>query len=315
MTQKDLNILNSLLERIDSLPDILHLRAAPIEYELTEQDNDLLLDTYGKLHDILNEVVAFINVKFTGRPDYLQAWNRIDFDTKIGGLKIITTDREHTKRAWKEGIFDLKNLIKSLKSEVTLLIKDDQDIPKTLNQEGTLKMNQIFEEKEWNKEIDNLLDKRADQADFFFDIIIEKGLINLDKGTIRKHFKKWFKESQQFDLQIKDGDFAIEDGDFQIVPDFSKDNIPEFIKWFEKESGNFIDYIKAQGVTIKKESKELIINHGNLIINKNSTIKNQKIIGERKQKDTIWTKTNVIVAVIVGIAAIVGTVYTIWFKK
>lgn len=108
MTEKDLHIINSLLERTDSLPDILHLRAAPIGYNLTDSDKDLLLDTYQKLDDILKEVATYINVRFPGRQDYIKAWNDIDFDTKIGEFKIHTTDREHIKSEWRKGIFDLK---------------------------------------------------------------------------------------------------------------------------------------------------------------------------------------------------------------
>ena len=67
MTTKDLNIIDDLLTRTNNLPDILHLRAADIGYELTEEDKKLLLDTYEKLDDILKETAAFINVKFPGR--------------------------------------------------------------------------------------------------------------------------------------------------------------------------------------------------------------------------------------------------------
>lgn len=302
MTEKDLNIVNSLLRRTDELPDILHLRATPIGYELTELDKKLLLATYQKLDDILKEVAAFINVKFPGRQDYIQPWNNIDFDTKIGGIKVITTDREHTKSEWKKGIFDLKSLIKSLINEVTLLVDQEKEIME----------NPLFDEKEWDKYFDRRLEKRADQADFFLDMIIERRLINVDKPTIRKHFKKWFKENQKFDLQFKDGDFAIEDGDIQTVPDFRKDNIPEFLKWFENEGDSFMDYLKEQGVNIKKVSKEKIVNHGNLIINKNSKIKKQTINEGKEQKETIWTKANVIIALIVGIATIVGVAWGIW---
>lgn len=126
MTTKDLNIIDDLLTRTNNLPDILHLRAADIGYELTEEDKKLLLDTYEKLDDILKETAAFINVKFPGRQDHIHGWNKIDFDTKIGDFKIITTDREHTKRAWRTGLFDLKSLLKSLRNEVVLLIDTEQ---------------------------------------------------------------------------------------------------------------------------------------------------------------------------------------------
>lgn len=126
MTIKDLGIIDNLLTRTNNLPDILHLRAADLGYKFTVEDKRLLLDTYEKLDDILKETAAFINVKFPGRQDYVYSWNKIDFDTKIGDFKIITTDREHTKRAWRMGLFDLKSLLKSLRNEVVLLTDIDQ---------------------------------------------------------------------------------------------------------------------------------------------------------------------------------------------
>jgi hypothetical protein len=129
MTQKDLNRIESLLTRTKNLPDILHLRASELGYELTEIDKELLLKTYKDLDDILKEVATFINVKFPGRKDYAYAWNEIDFDTKIGGLKIHTTDREHTKREWKKGMFDLESLLKTLRNEIILMIEDETEKP------------------------------------------------------------------------------------------------------------------------------------------------------------------------------------------
>ena len=148
MTNKDLNIIDDLLFRVDNLPDILHLRAAEIGYSLTEDDNKLLFDTYKKLDDILKEVAAFINVKFPGREDHIHAWNEIDFDTKIGGIKIVTTDREHTKREWRRGMFDLKSLLKSLRYEIVLLIEDDSDITRDIknNRTNNFQGNIIYNE-------------------------------------------------------------------------------------------------------------------------------------------------------------------------
>ena len=125
MTTRDLNTIDDLLVRTNNLPEILHLRAVEIEYELTEDDKRLLLDTYEKLDDILKEVAAFINVMFPGRQDHINGWYKIDFDTKLGNFKIITTDLEHIKRAWRTGLFDLKSLLKSLRNEVFLLSDND----------------------------------------------------------------------------------------------------------------------------------------------------------------------------------------------
>ncbi|MFP5081981.1 hypothetical protein [Pedobacter sp. JCM 36344] len=127
MTKKEIKILDELHNRTENLPDILHLRAAEIGYQLTEEDKALLLDTYSKLDDILKEVAAFINIKFPGCERHVRAWNDIDFDTKIGNIKIVTTDREHIKREWRKGLFDLKSLIKILRSEAVLLADDDYD--------------------------------------------------------------------------------------------------------------------------------------------------------------------------------------------
>lgn len=130
MTIKDLNRIESLITRTNNLPDILHLRASEIGYVFTEDDKELLKKTYIELDDILKESATFINVKFPGRQDYIHAWNKIDFDTKIGGIKIQTTDREHTKREWRNGMFDLKSLLKTLKHEIELRIEDIENEPK-----------------------------------------------------------------------------------------------------------------------------------------------------------------------------------------
>lgn len=133
MTKQDLEIIDDLLRRTDGLPEILHLRAAEPGYEFTEQDKTLLLDTYQKLDDILKESAAFINAKFPGRDDYIHGWNKIDFDPRISDFKITTTDREHIRRAWKNGIFDLKGLLKSLRNEVNLRI-----VPEAIREKKTL---------------------------------------------------------------------------------------------------------------------------------------------------------------------------------
>ena len=137
MTTKDLNIIDNLLTRTNNLPEILHLRAAAIGYDLTEEDKKLLVNTYEKLDDILKETAAFINVKFAERPDHKKAWNDIDFDPKIGDIKITTTDREHIIRAWQTGLFDLKSLLKCLRNEVVLLMDKEHSFDKSDKQVRT----------------------------------------------------------------------------------------------------------------------------------------------------------------------------------
>lgn len=125
MKKKDLETLESLLKRTEDLPDILNLRAPPIDYILTEGDKSHLLKTYEDLDAILKEVIAFINIKFPERKDHIIRWNEIDFDTKIGDFKVVTSNREHIKSEWKNGLFDLKDLIKTLINEVTLLVNEE----------------------------------------------------------------------------------------------------------------------------------------------------------------------------------------------
>ncbi|CAA0233737.1 hypothetical protein [Tenacibaculum maritimum] len=48
-----------------------------------------------------------------------------------------------------------------------------------------------------------------------------------------------------------------------------------------------------------------------VIINNDSKIKNQSIGSEKEQKESIWNKTNVIIALVVGLATIVGIVWQI----
>jgi len=128
MIDKDLHTINSLLDRVNDLPEIVELRVKAEWGKMPESDQKLLYDTYEKLDDILKDLVAFINVKFPGRKDLIQFWNEIDFDPKIGGFKISTNDPKAIRSAWLNGVFDLKSLIKTIKAEVILLVEDNAAI-------------------------------------------------------------------------------------------------------------------------------------------------------------------------------------------
>lgn len=129
--------------------------------------------------------------------------------------------------------------------------------------------NPLFDEKEWEKYFDEKIEKRAEQAGFYLDVIVSKKIMDLEKSDIKKYFKQWFKENQEFDLQIKNGDLAIEDGDFQIVPDLDKNNMPEFVKWYKEREDDFINYLREQGVNIDAELKTQTINNMSTVINNN----------------------------------------------
>ncbi|MGY4539426.1 hypothetical protein ACVW0P_003860, partial [Mucilaginibacter sp. UYNi724] len=154
MNKKNVQILDDLMQRTEDLPEILHLRAAAPGYQFTNDDKKLLLDTYAKLDDILKEAAAFINIKFPGCERHVKAWNDIDFDAKIGPIKIITTDREHVKREWRKGIFDLKSLIKILKNETVLLV-DDHDANFTTPSLGNVSSNYTLDHYTDKKNIPN----------------------------------------------------------------------------------------------------------------------------------------------------------------
>lgn len=48
MTRQDLELIEDLLKRTDNLPEILHLRAAEIGYEFTEEDKAYRAIFYGE---------------------------------------------------------------------------------------------------------------------------------------------------------------------------------------------------------------------------------------------------------------------------
>lgn len=147
-------------------------------------------------------------------------------------------------------------------------------------------------EKRFEEYTKGKVEKRADDADFFLDILIEQGIIKLSKEKVKDYFVKWFLENKEFDLQIENGDLAIEDGDLKFVPDFNKDDIVGFINWFETEKTEFLDYLKAKGVKIDNEKDFAIKNSGNLIINNNSNIHNQSNANPDKKKK--WEKGAII---------------------
>lgn len=150
-TNNDIKVLDNLLHSTETLPDILHLRAAEPGYEFTDEDKKLILETYSKLDDILKEVAAFINIKFPSCERHVRAWNEIDFDAKIGPIKIITTDREHIKREWRKGMFDLKSLIKVLRNETILLVEEKENIVSSQNRDIANNTKDIFSRESGNE--------------------------------------------------------------------------------------------------------------------------------------------------------------------
>ena len=61
----------------------------------------------------------------------------------------------------------------------------------------------------------------------------------------------------------------------------------------------------------KQENNSTIFNAKNLIVNQKSKIKNQSIKTDGKEEESNWNKTNVIIALIVGIATIISIIWQI----
>ena len=86
----------------------------------------------------------------------------------------------------------------------------------------------------------------------------------------------------------------------------------------EGENKNFdyknLELIVTDWVNEKMKGKEKeanVVNAENVIINNKSKIKNQSIGIDKEQKESIWNKTNVIIALVVGVATIAGIIWQI----
>jgi|GEM_PF-3614545 len=124
MTQIDLDRLDAIKERLDNIPDVLELRVKIEWRKLSESEYDLLIRAYKELDDLLNEARAFMFTKFPNRQDLVIIWNEIDFDTKIGSLKINTNDSKVIRSSWLQGMNDFYSFIKTMRAEVILQIDD-----------------------------------------------------------------------------------------------------------------------------------------------------------------------------------------------
>jgi hypothetical protein len=86
----------------------------------------------------------------------------------------------------------------------------------------------------------------------------------------------------------------------------------------EKERKNFdydnLELVLTDWVNEKIKEKEKhsnILNAENVIINKKSIIQKQSIKSEKEGHESIWNKTNVVIALIVGIVTIIGIIWEI----
>lgn len=144
MNEKDLNYIDSLLKRLTEMPDVLELRVKDAWNNVTQSEKDLLFTTYKELDDILNDLLAFINVKFPNRKDLIIRWNKIDFDPKIGEFKVHTNSPELIKSNWKGGLLDLKSLMENIRREIVLLIEEIPKVDSKSDSKTVIKDSNIF---------------------------------------------------------------------------------------------------------------------------------------------------------------------------
>lgn len=127
MNSNDIILIDKLIDRIENLPKVVDLRVKAKWEVLTDEEAKFVFETYKDLDDILNDLLIFIKVKFDGRNDLIYAWNKIDFEPEIAGMRVTTNSREMVAKAWNGGIYDLKSLMKNLRREIVLIIDDNHD--------------------------------------------------------------------------------------------------------------------------------------------------------------------------------------------
>jgi len=127
MNSNDIILIDKLIERIENLPKVVDLRVKAKWGALTDEEAKFVFETYKDLDDILNDLLVFIKVKFDGRNDLIHAWNKIDFEPEIAGMRVKTNSPEMVAKAWNGGIYDLKSLMKNLRREIVLIIDENHD--------------------------------------------------------------------------------------------------------------------------------------------------------------------------------------------
>lgn len=120
MSEKDLEIIDGLILKYKSLPKVVDLRIKSMTESVDELEKEKLSKIYKDLDDLLNDTLAFINVKFPDRKDLKIKWNAIDFNPKIMGLKVNTNSQEVIRSNWQDGLYSLEGLLMNLKREVIL---------------------------------------------------------------------------------------------------------------------------------------------------------------------------------------------------
>lgn len=164
-----------------------------------------------------------------------------------------------------------------------------------------------MQEEKFENYFNEIITKRYEDAKFYLNILIESGIINKSDDKIKELFIKWFSNTKEFDLQIKDGDFSIENGDIKIVPDFKKSDILDFVNWYNNEKDDFIRYLDTNGISAQKQTKisEQKINAQNIIINngKINSISQKTTLSKKRKR---WSIIGIISITIATLTFIFG---------
>lgn len=146
------------------------------------------------------------------------------------------------------------------------------------------------------------------QAEPHLHQLVNDNVVKIGLDTLRSEFEEYLRRKfKEEDLQIENGDLALEDGDFKTLPDIQFEDFDEFTKRFRDFTKFMMD---KEMIPENKADIEKVINHGNMIVNQNSSIKEQSAQSiesnaEVESGSVNWAIWSVIVAVIIGIITIV----------
>jgi len=143
MTINDFNIIDDLNEKFLNLLQVTELRVNAVWGKISEEEYNLLNDTYKELDNILTQLSAFINVRFPNRTDLVERWNFIDFNPKIASIRIKTDDPYSIESSWLDGMSRLKALLKSKRAEVFITLRTDADTDTEKNISNNVKQTNI----------------------------------------------------------------------------------------------------------------------------------------------------------------------------
>lgn len=127
LMHKDLEKFDEIISRVDSLPPNADFKVPFLRGKGSDDEKSAALQILDEVNDVFRDLQAFIKVKLPESQHYLTECQAIDFDTEVMGISVRTNSEAHHQSAWKEGMFKLHNLLKSIRSEIVLQIEDSNE--------------------------------------------------------------------------------------------------------------------------------------------------------------------------------------------